>query len=473
MRRAIAVTSASIALSAAVACATSDDEASPPPSSDPVPSTLQEAGAPDAALPDAAPTMPSCSPGGWCITKLPDTELTLKDIWPLDDRAFAIAESPSLGVKVLEWDEAAKSWSYIDDDSQNSFEYDAYAGTIWAPSANEVYFASGPGFIYHGKRAATSSPWSWERHELPDNSNDGWPDRDHGRLEYWSRWGLPLQSIALGVWGTSADDVYAWYSNTIFHWQSVDGGAPGWVPEYIAEDPESPEDSFFIFGAGGSGSGDVWFAGGRGRFTDSSIFRCPMVVRKSAGAYERLVDTMIDPTDVWSHYDDTCVEKKDVLAFSWSDGRTETMHWGHGGWMTSIASAGAGRVAGIVGEHLFAYVEAGSSPVARVNQVVAQVPRDILPSVVSSVSTLGDETWLSGWGLVLRTPIDTKRWSTGLGLMSEDRAKQVGLDAATYEISSTAMNGAPLDEPLYQVRGTSNTNLWAIGREHALHKTTP
>lgn len=467
MRRATALFSASIALFAAVACATADDgDSAPPP--DAGPSPLSDAGVTDSAPGDATPpAVPSCSSAGWCKTALPDAELTLKDIWPFERRAFAIAESPTLGVKVLEWDDATRAWTYIDDDSQNNFDHDTYAGKIWAPSENEVYFGAGPGFIHHGKRTAPSSPWSWTRTKLEHDSPDG---RDHGRVEYWNRYGLPREATALGVWGTSADDVYAWYANTIFHWKSEDGGAPGWVAEHVIEDPETPEDAFFVFGASGSGSDDVWFAAGRGRFDDWSIFRCPMVIHKSKTGYDRVVDNMIDTGDIYSHYYDTCIEKKGVLAFSWADARG-TMHWGNGGFLTNIESAGPGRAVGVVGEDLFAYVE--SAGVARVNPVGAQVPRDLLPSLVNSVWIHEKTAWLSGWGIVLEAPNDPAKWSTGFGLLSKDGAQQLGLPAATFTFSSTAINGAPLDEPLYQVRGTSNTNLWAIGREYALHKTTP
>ncbi len=59
---------------------------------------------------------------------VPDVDLELKDIWPVSDgtAAFAIAESPTRGVKLLEWhkspsptddDDAAvpNAWQYIDD----------------------------------------------------------------------------------------------------------------------------------------------------------------------------------------------------------------------------------------------------------------------------------------------------------------------------------------------------------------------
>ena len=472
MKKLLSLLGASAGLSAAIACATSDDDARPlhdPPGT----TILADAATDGDPAPDPTPpNVPSCSSAGWCATTLPDGDLNLRDLWAFASRAFAIAESPSLGVKVLEWDEATRAWSYIDDNSQNSFAFESYAGKIWAPNENEVYFGAGPGFIFHGRRTGPTAPWSWERSALEDNTPDTLPEREPGRIEYGNIYGLPLDATALGVWGTSADDVYAWYGNTIFRWKSGDGGAPAWVAEHIVDDGESPADSFFVFGASGSSADDVWFAGGRGRFDDWGVFRCPIVIHKTAKGYERVVDNVIDDTDFGSHYYDTCVEKKDVLGFRWNSGK-DTFHWGNGGWLTSIESAGPGRAVGVMGPDLFAYVEAGDPGVARVNRVAAQVPRDILPALVNGVWLNGADTWISGWGLVLHAPTDPTRWSTGLGLYTKDDAKQLSIDAATFTVSSTAINGAPHDKPLHQVRGTSNSNLWAIGLHHALHKTTP
>jgi hypothetical protein len=185
-----------------------------------------------------------------------------------------------------------------------------------------------------------------------------------------------------------------------------------------------------------------------------------------------MVDNDIDDEDVGSHYYNTCLEKKDVLGFRWNSGK-DMFHWSNGGWMTDIESAGPGRAAGIVGEVLFAYVEAGDPGIARVNVVAAQVPRDLPPSLVNAVWVNGADTWISGWGLVLHAPTDPSRWSSGLGLYTKEDALQRLIDAPTYTFSPTSINGVPLDKPLHQVRGTSNSNLWAIGLQHALHKTTP
>jgi hypothetical protein len=466
-----------VVLSALVACAGSDEDPSIQPSKDP-PSPLGDPPADGGLSTDAEPpAVPSCSTAGWCITKLPDDDLELKDIWPFESRAFAVAESPTLGVKVLEWDEATKIWSYIDDNAQNTFELDSYAGKLWAPNENEVYFSAAPGLIVHGKRSAPSTPWSWERTRLDDLGNDH-PEHDHGRVSYPNREGLFRDATALGVWGTSANDVYAWYGNTIFHWKADDAGVPGWVAEHTAADVDNPNDDLFVFGAAGSSADDVWFVGGHGRTNDFGIFRCPVVIHRTASGYQRVVDSVIDETDMYSHFENVCQPKDGLLAFSELVGN-DLVPRTNAGWLTNVESVGAGRIAGILGENQFAFVEpvdpgdGGVGGVARINRVTAQVPRKILPSLVNAVWTHGNETWISGWGLVLRTPTDPTRWSKGFGLLSKDEAQELGVDAPTYTFSSTAINGAPLDKPLTQVRGTSSSNLWAIGLQYALHKTTP
>jgi hypothetical protein len=77
---------------------------------------------------------------------------------------------------------------------------------------------------------------------------------------------------------------------------------------------------------------------------------------------------------------------------------------------------------------------------------------------------------MSGWGLVMRTPNDPGVWSKGLGLYPDYSDHHEG---ASFSISTVDLGSGPLDLPLRQIRGSSNTNVWAIGPRHALHKTTP
>ena len=207
-----------------MACATSDVDAPsppPPPPNDAAPTTPTDAGSPGESPGDAeAPSLDRCSAAGWCTTSLPDLDLTLTDIWPFETRAFAIAETPTQGVKVLEWDDAVQTWAYIDDNSQNTFTSGRYAGKIWAPNENELYYGVSPAFIYHGTRTSPSSPWTWQRSRLDNHSPDAGSDRDPGIARLGPVSGStapPTDFPALGVWGSSADDVYAWYANTLFH----------------------------------------------------------------------------------------------------------------------------------------------------------------------------------------------------------------------------------------------------------------
>jgi hypothetical protein len=479
MRRVLLLACASVALAAAVACATSEDGAPLQPPNEQAPTALPDGGTDDGspAHDGAVPRVPSCSDAGWCMTALPGYDLTLKDIWPFDSRAFAIAESPTRGVKILEWEDAAQKWSYIDDNSQNEYGFGKYTGKIWAPNENEIYYGVAPGLIYHGRRAAPSSPWSWQRSRLDDNSRETNPAHDHGLPRYDPRQfgSLPADYPALGVWGTSAGDVYAWYANTIFHRKIEDGGEAVWVADYIAEDAENPSDTFFIFSAAGSSRDDVWFAVGRGRYDDTGVFACPMVIHRTAEGYRRIVDSTINDIDKYGHYSEACLEKPGALSFEIGFDYPEwggffSWAWTNGGWLTNLESAGPNAVVGILGGNSLAYVGSEDGGVARKNEVTVTVPRNSMPSLLNSVWIHGTEAWLSGWGIVLRTNNDPGKWSLGLGLTTPDENM---MDGGTFSVSTTVLDGAPLDAPLYRVRGTSNTNLWAIGARYALHKTTP
>ena len=86
--------------------------------------------------------------------------------------------------------------------------------------------------------------------------------------------------------------MYAWYSNTVYHWKSEDGGAPSWVAEYVADDPDVESEHLFFVSAAGSGADDVWFAGVRNSWwTDNSHFgNCPFLVRKTPEGFARVAD---------------------------------------------------------------------------------------------------------------------------------------------------------------------------------------
>lgn len=473
MRRIVLFVCGASALAAVVACATSDDEGS---------SLLPRDDAGSTSVPEAAaaadgggirdaggPTISWCSDAGWCATSLPDPDLRVTDIWPFDERAFAIAESDTLGTKVLEWTESTESWAYIDDNSQNAYGGGQYAGKIWAPSEDEIYYGVAPARVYHGTRTAPSSPWTWESSELAYDGPDAGPDRDPGRP--WYRKFLVAQHFAsLGVWGTSRDDVYAWYGNTIFHKKSVDGGAPEWVAEYVADDPDAPDDAFFVFGADGSSADDVWFVGGRGHYNAEStgIDPCPMIVRRAPDGYRRILDYRVSGT--------TCQPKAGALHFFLDVeipgfGRF-TIPWTQPGWTTSVASTRPGAIASILDSTHLGFVDSTDAGSARLNTVGARSAGPAFSPLLGSIWIHGDKAWMSGWGLVLDVENKPDAWAASLGVHPPGKPP-ASEEGASYTISTTALNGAPIDTMLLQVRGSSNTNLWAVGSRYALHKKTP
>ena len=255
MKRALSISIISLVLAVVGACATSEDgtpAASPDLDSDPI--TVGDAASnEDAAFDagaDADTDASNCSSAGWCVTSIPDSDLTFRDIWALPGRAFAVAESPTLGVKVLEWKDEDAKWSYIDDNTQNESGRGSYAGRIWAPSEDEVYYAVAPRTIYHGKRSdSPTAAWSWTYSQLENRVPTYAPEPQHPGHYVGRPWyqmchcggvnGLVTGELgdipALGVFGTSSDDVYAFYANTIYHLSSDEAGARTWQVEYVAD----------------------------------------------------------------------------------------------------------------------------------------------------------------------------------------------------------------------------------------------
>jgi hypothetical protein len=432
MRRAVLLASMSIVLGAFIACASSEDsdeDVAAPPGA-PVLPIVTDGSTGEAAPDDAGSVRSSCSDAGWCITPLPDTDLVVTDIWPVAGHAFAVADSPTRGFKVLAWDDADPGWKYIDDNRQNEYYVlGSYIGRIWAPNDSEVYYTVSPGTLYHGKRPAPPlTAWTWERH----------PFEDHSHGAETTRWEYPV----VGVWGTGADDVYAWYANTIFHLTSEGGGAPTWVAEYIADDLDDPSENVFFASAGGRSRDDIWFTGARDRNT---TYTCAVAVQKTSAGYRRVIDSSVKDS-----YSDTCAQ------------RAEGLGPGPTGWLTDIQPAGTDAMVGF-NKVLYGLNSDKGTTLARIaakdgvySTVLSPIATgfDLRPSpTFNSLWVNDEETWVSGFGSVLRGPNEP--------------------DAGVFRFSTLALNGAPLRTPILRVRGTSNTNLWAIGSRYALHKTTP
>jgi hypothetical protein len=370
---------------------------------------------------EASTDVPICSKAGWCATTLPDVDLMMRDIWPLAEHAFAIAESATLGIKILEWTEADSTWRYIDDGSQNAPGMGTYAGKIWAPSDDEVYVGVGPGYVFHGRRpVAPATAWTWTGDALQDNGRPGSTGNP-----YYPK--MEMAYPVLGVWGTSASDVHAWFKNTIYRWKADEA----WVPEYAADDADADDEQLYFVGAAGTSPGDVWFSGARVNLESA----CALVVRKTAGGFERVADGTL------SGY--TCTPRAGALMIGGTDG-----------WLTHLQAVAPGQFVGLKG---------ASDPI-RISVVNDDYVVDVM-SIDRTALGLGesepfkslwsgsDALWLSTFGLVLR---GTDVWQGG-----------------KLEASTIALNGAPILKTIFQIRGTSNTNLWAIGELNALHKKTP
>jgi hypothetical protein len=404
---------------AAVGCAASQSDDAVRPASDAggTPSALPEAGAPDLDPGEGSVDQAQCSQDGWCATALPASDLTIKDVWPVGTHAFAVAESPTLGVKVLEWDDATRLWTFIDDGSQNESGRGTWVGKIWAPSEDEIYYGVSPGIVYHGRRL--DATWSWTWHALTSNTST---DPQDGNPSHWNR-GFGVRTPALGVWGTSSTDVYAWFKDTIYHRSDVGE----WIAEYVADDVDAP-DALYFFAAAGIGADDVWFAGTRMRGRG-----CALLVHKTVQGYQRVGDAIVPASG-------RCVERPETVLIGESEG-----------WLTDIQMRAPDELIGLKGARDVVRISINGD---RYQVSIAPIPEVLTDMPLHSLSTTSsDVMWLGGGGLVVR---GSRVWEGG-----------------GYEISRTTLIGGPLEGPIYQVRGASNDNIWAVGVRNALHKTTP
>jgi len=460
MRLLFLFASASIAPAAFVACASSEvggdrEEASTPDA--PV-STIVDAAPPDVHEVDAA--FARCSKAGWCATPLPDSDLALTDVWPLEGRAFAIAESGTMGVKVLEWTDTEASWKYIDDNTQNELGA-VFAGGIWAPNGDTVYYAAGQSYVYRGTRnPLPGSGWSWSHWKLEDHLHaDDYEAhaRAHNSTAALHRHGLasnPSVGIfgkvpVLGVWGIDAGNVYAWYTNTVYRWTTDGSGAAGWSPVYTVDDWDWTGEEVYFVSAGGSGTDDVWFAGVRqiwanGEGLASRQTECQLLVHETSSGFTRVADGRIT-TDVFPY--EPCTDRPDFPRIG-----------GTAGWLTEIQSTGHGSISALKGATDILRISANNDGLR------VDVDPVRLSWTPSSGATFDTNLLRSMW----RAPTDV--WLTSFGAVI--RRQGTG-GAGTYAVSTIALNGNPIRGRMYRVRGTSDTNIWATGEGYALHKTTP
>lgn len=435
MRSVMLLVATSALLAIPAACASSEEQ--PPPAVAPEPApTTPDADTVDSATPPAAPdaSPPNCSNAGWCITAFPDADLVFRDIWPHEDRAFAIVESRSEGVRVLEWLPSSDAWRYIDDKTQNEPGVGTFAGRIYAPNANELYFTVGPSYVYYGKRPTVEASWSWSRHALPDHVALHPTSHVHGNPFYAV---AGENRVTLGVWGSGAEDVYAYYSNAIFKRDASDGT---WSTVYIAEDLEGPQEHIFFTAVAGTGPSDLWFVGAR----DRTFAHCPLAVRKSNRGWERFGDGIV-PNNPFVG----CRSRPGSLLIGDSAG----------GWLTDIHRASATEYVALHdavlrggfkhGELVRIHAD-GDAYSFEASIVPMRTAKEGSANVTKSMWRWENENWFTSWGVILR-----------------------GADGGDYNVSSISRDGAPVDVPLFRIRGTSKQNIWAIGARHAYHKTTP
>jgi len=455
MRASIVLATAAAPLAIMAACATSEDEPALAPDPPP-PVALPDAGAPDVDIGDVdAPDtrLPDCSSAGWCITPFPDEDLVFRGIWPLQDVAFAIADSRTEGVKFLEWKRSTNAWEYIDDQSQNSGGSGSFAAGVYAPNADEVYFAVGDSHVYHGRRPAPpATKWTWTGAELPDNVTGHPVTHVHGRpYSSFERATVP----AFGVWGAGPADVYAHYSNTIFRRDPTDGT---WSAVYTVDDLDAPDEHVFFVGASGTGPDDIWFAGARDRSSPTRRGECPLVVRKVGASWERVADGVVT-----SSATAPCAQRAG----------TPRIGNAFGGWIVDLQPVSAtehlalhigrsSRTEDLVNLTRFRASDSGLSSDGGLSFEQSVVPVKLAatsgasgsgngpPKLMTSLWRGDGETWFTSWGLVLRRT-----------------------DDGTDSVSTLSRSGAPVTAQFHKIRGTSSQNLWAVGVRHAYHKTTP
>ncbi len=475
MKRAVVVTWMSVIVGGVVAhgvsaCASSESESSQVPSAEEGGHATSDGGVvveSDATVVEDA-SGPVCSPDGWCATAVPDDALSFVSVWPLEGRAFATAKSPSVGYRVLEWSEATGKWTYIDDGSLNQPDK-PFIGNIWASGDNDVYYAMPGGTIAHGTRPTPTEPWSWKYDVLP-NHVALTTDTTLASVE---RVQDPVNQSnytpTIGVWGTSAGDVYAWYTNTIFHRKSTGGAAPTWVAEYTADDISTVpygntalDVRVLAVGVTGTGPDDLWFSFVR-MSPVNLVSKCSVVVRKTGATYERITDgTPVAASGLRN----LCTEAPGYLLVG-----APTL-----GVLSNLQPMGDGQVAGVLGgRELVKLSASGGSYQATRTPIMSlglmkngELPptEAVQVNFTSAHAASPTSMWFAA------EQIASTSSSTHEGNVLAVRGADVWApDGGAYGISSLSLNGGPLEGRGPQIRGTSDTNLWLMSKNHALHKT--
>jgi len=408
------------------ACAGSDaDPAAAEPVAEPDEAgklPASDADVPEHREPDAFPEPERCSAAGWCEVPRPEYGIytqRFRGVWPLADRAFVYGgsatpdDSSRLPDVLLEWDYASKTFTRIDDGRHTRSRINING--VYAPNKDEVYYvASRYGVVgaevYHGRRPVPpAKEWSWTTHAF----------------------GCPGAFVP--AMGGSGPDIYITGCKTIFR-HSPDGGDGGtetWVEDVVELD--SADD---VAGIAGTAPDNVWFY-----LTKAG---CPYILRRTAAGYERVVEGTYNPAD------GTCQPMDGLLTLG--DG---------------YPTVGVGDRIGVAASGELLVLRQDGKQLARIGPAGAGGGYAIayaspLPTVPEGITL--QRLWAG--------EDDTLWFITNENSIL--RATDVFSDGgATIQYSTLARNGAPNDKLLTILRGTSNSNLWAIGNDRAFHKSTP
>ena len=435
-----------LALGACAAAGDEPGESAPPPTVDGGDASAFPADGVDAApdvVQDADTFSPTCSPGGWCTTRiLSETAFTFTDVWPLEKSAFATGFPTGRTVDgtIVEYD--GEAWRPLARLSN--------ARTVWAPSEDEVWAggdSNAGGALKRGVRS--DGTWTW--------SNV-----------------LPAEKHISNIWGSGPNDVYvvavdAWTGNPddcvncsqrVYHLGA--SGTPSLVLEGDAlsgpwgrHAPEGPT-GLWIDRVVGTSSNDVWIVGHRGW--------CAYLALKTAASFVTLADAT--PGDWPALASDggiasPCTPVEEAHAWSGFFFRD---------WVQAASSAPGEIVIALPADYERKY---------RGVHRVKSTPGDGL--VITAGATLAELTSAVGSGNgnphQLRRP--TAIWSpsagdvyvAGFGAILRNPASFD--DASTFSYSSVALDGSALDKQFFAIRGTAPKNVWVVGESYALHKTTP
>ena len=249
---------------------------------------------------------------------------------------------------------------------------------------------------------------------------------------------------------------------------AVDGGGHAtWTLEHVVDDPTTPNEALYILSAAGTGPDDVWLSGARASLLNGRVQVCPVIIHKTARGYARVVDHTVRAS---TQPQEPCAAKdghKHLVIRLSLFGMTFELPSTISGYLPRLTSTGLNAAAGLH-ENFLAYIRDADTWTGTLTQVAYTPDYDFLnvPTALTSLWIDGERTWISGWGAMLSTETAYDQWAAGGALA-------VGADAGSYELSSVALDGSAIYAPFHQVRGTSTTNLWAVGKRYALHKTTP